>query len=194
MCIPGDALPPGARRRRRAGGRPGLFPREAQLDPSQLLAQQSCPQTELPESRRRRRFKTHRMDFPRGSAGAGSHPRGEARPSLRCSSSPNPPDTPSMDTCTSLSLWESIPELQLEPDSSLFQGKLLDFSSCLMTRNKPRSSQRGGKGFYPQVLSTRAQPWLQDSREVMRNTKGRLSQGKSGCTPTGPCLGVLRAA
>lgn len=51
MCIPRDALTPGARRRR-DGGRPGLFPREAQLDPSQLLAQQSSPQTELPESRR----------------------------------------------------------------------------------------------------------------------------------------------
>lgn len=52
MCIPGDALPPGAaRRRRRAGGRPGLFPREAKLDPSQLLAQQISPRTELPESR-----------------------------------------------------------------------------------------------------------------------------------------------
>lgn len=34
-----------------AGGRPGLFPREAKLDPSQLLAQQSSPWTELPESR-----------------------------------------------------------------------------------------------------------------------------------------------
>lgn len=81
MCIPGDALPPGARRRRRrrAGGRPGLFPREAQLDPSQLLAQQSRPQTELPESRRRRRFET-RMDIPRGSAGAGSHPGGMHAP------------------------------------------------------------------------------------------------------------------
>lgn len=30
----------------------GCSPGEAQLDPSQLLAQQSSPQTELPESRR----------------------------------------------------------------------------------------------------------------------------------------------
>lgn len=58
------------------GGRPGLLPREAQLDHSQLLPQQSSPQTELPESRSRRRFKTHGMDFSRGSAGAGSDPWG----------------------------------------------------------------------------------------------------------------------
>lgn len=153
MCIAGDALPPGARRRRRrrAGGRPGLFPREAQLDPSQLLAQQICPQPELPESRRRRRFRTHAMDFPRGSGGAGSHPRGDARPSLRCSSSPNPldtpsMDTPSMDTCLSLSLWESIPEPQLEPYSRESCWFLLVLNDEEQTPQQPK---RGEKGFIP---------------------------------------------
>lgn len=66
---------------------------------------------------------------PGGEGGSGytglSFPQGDAGPSLHCSSSPNPLDTPSMDTCTSL--WKSIPELQLwahpEPDSSSFQGK-----------------------------------------------------------------------
>lgn len=193
MCIPGDALPPGARRRRRrAGGRPGLFPREAQLDPSQLLAQQSSPRTELPESRG---LRYTGWTFPEAVPGPAAIPGGcTAPPALLIL--PRSSGHSSMDTCMSLSLWKSIPEPQPpahpEPDRSLFQGKPghCCFSPCARQRG---TNPAAANGFYPEVLSTRAQSWLQDSREV--NPKGNCPKGNPGAPHLqNPPLRVLRAA
>lgn len=178
MCIPGDALPPGAaRRRRRAGGRPGLFPREAKLDPSQLLAQQISPRTELPESRG---LRYTGWTFPEAVPGLAAIPGGcTALPALLIL--PRSPGRSIHGHCTSLSLWESIPEPQPpahpEPDSSLFQGKP---GRCCFS---PGARRRGtnpaaAEGFYPEVLGTGAQSWLQDSQEV--NPKGDGPTGNPG--------------
>lgn len=91
---------------------------------------------------------------PGGEGGSGytglSFPQGDAGPSLHCSSSPNPLDTPSMDTCTSL--WKSIPELQLwahpEPDSSSFQENQ-DAAGFLLVLNDEEQTPQQPKGFIP---------------------------------------------
>lgn len=169
----------------------GCSPGKQSWIPASCWLSKSPPRTELPESRG---LRYTGWTFPEAVPGLAAIPGG-CTALLALLILPRSPGHSIHGHCTSLSLWESIPEPQPpahpEPDSSLFQGKpgRCCFSPCARRGTNPAAAE----GFYPEVLGTGAQSWLQDSQEM--NPKGDRPTGNPGAPHLqNPPLMVLRAA